>query len=499
MDLLLTTFLLLCFTAWLWLLRVLKPNLGPWKSTKFPPGPNPLPIIGNILELGEKPHQSLAKLSKIYGPLMGLKLGTVTTVVVSSPEIARIVLQKYDQVFCSRQHVDASRALDHHKHSVVWLPVDNAWRKLRKLCKENMFSVQRLDRSQGLRREKLRSLRDYVKECAVNGEAVNIGRAAFTTSLNLMSATLFSMEFATLGSADSSEEFRDIVLGIMTLIGKPNLADYLPLLRLVDPHGILRENTLYFKRCFAIFDEIIRQRQQSSDSSTPKNDMLEALLQINQKNESELSFYDIKHLLLDLFVAGTDTTSSTVEWAMAELLRNPEKMWKTRDELRNVVGQKEEIQESDISQLPYLRAVVKETFRLHPAAPLLVPHKAEEEVEISGYIVPKNAQVLVNVWAMGRDSSVWPNPDVFMPERFLETETDVHGRHFELLPFGGGRRICVGLPLAYRMVHLMLATLVSSFDWKLEEGLKPEAVDMDERFGLTLQKAVPLVAVPTEL
>ncbi|KAL0397813.1 UNVERIFIED_CONTAM: cytochrome [Sesamum calycinum] len=499
MDLLLTLFLLLSFAAWLWLLRVLKPNPGPRKSANLPPGPNPLPVIGNILELGEKPHQSLAKLSKIYGPLMRLKLGSMTTVVVSSPEMAKIVLQKYDQLFSSRTQVDAARVLDHHKHSVAWVPVDNLWRKIRKLCKENMFSVHRLDGSQGLRREKLRNLRDYVKDCCGNGEAVNIGRAAFTTSLNLMSATLFSKEFATLGSADSSQEFRDIVCGIMSLICKPNLADYFPLLRLVDPHGIFRENTVYFKKCFAIFDEIIRQRQQTTDSSTPKNDMLEALLQINQKNESEFSLNDIKHLLLDLFVAGTDTTSSTVEWAMTELLRNPEKMWKARNELRNVAGQKEEIQESDISRLPYLRAVVKETFRLHPAAPLLVPHKAEEDVEINSYIVPKNAQVLVNVWAMGRDSSVWAKPDVFMPERFLETETDVHGQHFELLPFGGGRRICVGLPLAYRMVHLMLATLISSFDWKLEEGLKPEEVDMDERFGLTLQKAIPLMAVPTQL
>ncbi|KAL0425895.1 UNVERIFIED_CONTAM: cytochrome [Sesamum radiatum] len=328
-----------------------------------------------------------------------------------------------------------------------------------------MFSVHRLDGSQGLRREKLRNLRDYVKDCCGNGEAVNIGRAAFTTSLNLMSATLFSKEFARLGSADSSQEFRDVVCGIMSLICKPNLADYFPLLRLVDPHGIFRENTVYFKKCFAIFDEIIRQRQQTSDSYTPKNDMLEALLQINQKNESEFSLNDIKHLLLDLFVAGTDTTSSTVEWAMTELLRNPEKMSKARNELRNVAGQKEKIQESDISRLPYLRAVVKETFRLHPAAPLL---------------------------AYGRSLMY------SCPERFLETETDVHGQHFELLPFGG-RRICVGLPLAYRMVHLMLATLISSFDWKLEEGLKAEEVDMDERFGLTLQKAIPLMAVPTQL
>ncbi|KAL0428977.1 UNVERIFIED_CONTAM: cytochrome [Sesamum radiatum] len=297
MDLLLTLFLLLSFAAWLWLLRVLKPIQAP-ESVNLPPGPNPFPLSRQHLELGEKPHQSLAKLSKIYGPLMRLKLGSMTTVVVSSPEIAKIVLQKYDQLFSSRTHVDAIRP--------------------------------------GPEEGEVGNLRDYVKDCCVNGEAVNIGRAAFTTSLNLMSATLFSKEFATLGSADSSQEFRDIVCGIMSLVCKPNLADYFPLLQLVDPHGIFRENTVYFKKCFAIFDEIIRQRQQTSDSSTPKNDMLEALLQINQKNESEFSFYDIKHLLLDLFVAGTDTTSSTVEWAMTELLRSPDKMSKARNELRDV-------------------------------------------------------------------------------------------------------------------------------------------------------------------
>ncbi|KAL0464443.1 UNVERIFIED_CONTAM: cytochrome [Sesamum latifolium] len=481
-------------SASLWILRrAVKPNPG---RRKLPPGPNPLPIIGNILELGQKPHQSLAKLSKVYGPLMRLKLGTMTTVVVSSPEIARIVLQKSDQVLSSRTHPDAIRALDHHKLSVAWMPVDNQWRKLRKVCKEKMFSVQRLDANQGLRREKLRQLKDYVNGCCADGQAVDVGRAAFTTSLNLLSATLFSVDFAAFGS-DSSQELRDVVWGIMAVVGRPNFSDYFPILQLVDLQGIFRESTFYFKKCFAIFDEIIRQRLQVQGSdSMSKNDMLEALLDINQKNESELSFDDIKHLLLDLFVAGTDTTSGTVEWAMAELMRNPEKLSKARTELRNVVGQNEEVQESDISRLPYLQAVVKETFRLHPTVPLLLPRKAVEDVEINGFIVPQNTQVLVNVWAIGRDSSVWPNPDVFMPERFMERETDFHGQHFELLPFGGGRRICMGLPLANRMVHLVLATLISNFDWKLEEGLKLEEVDMKEKFGLTLQKAIPLKALP---
>jgi cytochrome P450 len=185
-----------------------------------------------------------------------------------------------------------------------------------------------------------------------------------------------------------------------------------------------------------------------------------------------------------------------VEWAMAELLHSPKKMVKAQDELEEVLGKNGHVQESDISKFHYLQAIVKETFRLHPAAPFLVPHKAETDVEMCGFIVPKNAQILINVWAMGRDSSIWPNPNLFMPERFLEQDIDFKGRDFELIPFGAGRRICPGLPLANRMVHLMLASLVHYFAWKLPNEMKPEDMDMGETFGLTLHKAEPIRAIP---
>ncbi|KZV38300.1 geraniol 8-hydroxylase-like [Dorcoceras hygrometricum] len=434
---------------------------------------------------------------------MHLKLGSLTAVVVSSPGIAKILLQKHDQVFSSRSYPGAVHALDHHKHSMVWLPVNNQWRKLRKICKERMFSVPSLDSSQDSRKQRLQKLCEYVYSCCIDGKAVDIGRAAFTTSLNLMSASLFSEEFVSFDSG-SSEEFKEVVWGIMESIGRPNLADYFPVFRVFDPQGILRKSTVYFGRCFDIFEEIIRKRLETrgrilSVDGTRKCDMLEALLDINQNNESELSILDIKHLLLDLFVAGADTTSSTVEWAMTELLRHPSKMLKVKNELREVIGKDEQVRESDISRLPYLRAVVKETFRLHPAAPLLVPHKAEEDSEIEGYIIPRNARILINAWAIGRDSSTWPDPELFTPERFLENETDFKGQHFELIPFGAGRRICPGMPLANRMVHMMVASLVHNFDWELEGGLKPEQVDLDESFGLTLQKTTPLKAVPIRL
>lgn len=200
-----------------------------------------------------------------------------------------------------------------------------------------------------------------------------------------------------------------------------------------------------------------------------------------------------------MFVAGTDTTSATVEWAMAELIRKPTLLKKAQAELDEVVGREKRMEESDIAKLPYLQAVVKEVLRLHPAAPLIIPRRADNSVEIGGYVVPENTQVFVNIWGIGRDPNVWKEPLKFKPERFLDCNTDYRGQDFELIPFGAGRRICLGLPLAHRMVHFVLGSLLHAFNWCIPMVNKDEdfGVDMSEMFGITLQKAVPLIAVPT--
>jgi cytochrome P450 len=135
---------------------------------------------------------------------------------------------------------------------------------------------------------------------------------------------------------------------------------------------------------------------------------------------------------------------------------------------------------------------VKETLRLHPPGPLLLPHKCDENVNLLGFNVPKNAQVFVNVWAMGRDPTIWKNPTIFMPERFLECDINYKGNNFELIPFGAGKRICPGLPLAHRTVHLIVASLLRNFEWTLAGGLEPEDMNMDEQFGITLKRIKPL-------
>lgn len=177
---------------------------------------------------------------------------------------------------------------------------------------------------------------------------------------------------------------------------------------------------------------------------------------------------------------------------MAELLRNPEKLIKAKKELSQTIDRDEIIEESHISKLIFLQAIVKETFRLHPPIPLLLPHKCDEIVNILGFNVPKNAQVLVNVWAMGRDSTIWKNSNIFLPERFIESDISYKGNNFELIPFGAGKRICPGLPLAHRTVHLMVASLVHNFEWNLADMVMPEEMNMDEKFGLTLKRVQSL-------
>ncbi|KAI3966500.1 hypothetical protein MKW92_001604 [Papaver armeniacum] len=467
----------------------------------LPPGPYPLPIIGNLLNLGKKPHESLTQLGKVYGPLMSLKLGSLTTVVISSPTIAKEVLQKHDQSFSSRTVIDAITIFDTHKYSMIWLPASPQWRALRKLANSHLFTTQKLDSNQNLRQQKLDELVSYVGRNASSGSAVDIGQAAFTTILNLMSNSFLSVDLADYNS-DSGSTFKNTIRAIMWEAGKPNVSDYFPVLRFLDLQGIRRRMGKYIRILDEIFNKIIDQKLLLLQSGDGKNnsksgDLLDVILDPSHENGVQLQRHEISALLKDFFTAGTDTSSSTVEWAMAELLHNPSKMTQAQQEISTIIGKDRLIKETDIIRLPHLQAIVKETLRLHPPAPFLVPHKAVVDVKMHNFVVPKDAQILVNVWAMGRDPTIWTDPNSFNPERFVDSKVDYRGQDFKLIPLGSGRRSCPGLPLAHRMVHLVVGLLIQSFDWKLENGMRPEDLNMEEELGFTLAKATGLRAIPT--
>lgn len=338
---------------------------------------------------------------------------------------------------------------------------------------------------------------EYAQKCSEEGVAMNIGRAGFRTSMNVLSNTIFSEDLED-PREDTGKEFKELVWNIMVEAGKPNLVDFFPRVAKMDPQGIRRRMTDYFGSVLELFGGLIDRRLEVRRfrKSPEENDVIDILLNISEKTGDEIDRLHIERLCLDLFAAGTETTSSTLEWAMAELLRNPETLKNAKVELEQIVGKGKPISEYDIPHLPYLSAIVKETLRMHPAVPFLIPRKVDSEEQVCGYTIPKGTQVLVNAWAIGRDQSIWPKPDSFMPERFMDSKIDVRGCDFELIPFGAGRRICPGLPLAIRIIPMMLGSLINLFDWKLQGGIEPKDLDMKEKFGITLQKAQPLLAIP---
>ncbi|XP_049346229.1 geraniol 8-hydroxylase-like isoform X2 [Solanum verrucosum] len=431
--------------------------------------------------------------------MMGLRMGQITTVVISSSAVAKQVLQKQDLSFSSRTIPDAIRTNNHHHLSVVFLPVCSLWRSMRKILNSNLFCGNKLDATQHLRSQKMQDFITYCGKCSQTGESVNIGQAAFETMLNLLSNTFFSKDVVD-PYGNSGKEFKDVVWDVMEESGKPNFADYFPLLKRIDPQGIRRRIGKHSDKLLqligGLIDERLEQRRQSPNGC--RTDFLEVMLNTSEEDPQAFDRNHIEHLCLDLFIAGTDTTSSTLEWAMVEVMRKPYIMRKAKAELAEVIGQGKAIVEASVAHLPYLQCIAKETLRLHPPVPILLS-KVDQDVEACGYFVPKDSQVLVHVLSIGRDPANWDDPLTFKPERFWDSKIDVRGQDFEIIPFGGGRRICPGIPLAMRTLSIMLGSLLNSFDWKAEGDIAPEDLDVEEKFGVSLARLRPLLAVPIPL
>lgn len=199
----------------------------------------------------------------------------------------------------------------------------------------------------------------------------------------------------------------------------------------------------------------------------------------------------------DLIAGGTESSAVTVEWAISELLKKPKLFTKATEELDRVVGRGRWVTEEDMQSLPYVEAITKETMRLHPVAPMLVPRLSRDDTSIDGYDIPSGTQVLVNVWSIGRDPELWEAPEEFTPERFLDSRLDVKGQDYELLPFGSGRRMCPGYNLGLKVIQLSLANLLHGFVWSLPDDME---LSMEEIFGLSTPRKFPLeIVVETKL
>ncbi|KAI9154545.1 hypothetical protein LWI28_027882 [Acer negundo] len=470
-----------------------------------PPGPPGWPIIGNILDLGTIPHQEFYKLRSKYGPVLWLKLGSVNTMVIQSAKAATEFFKNHDHIFCDRKSPIVLTAHNYYQGSLALGRYGVYWRIIRRLCSMELLVNKRINETAYIRVKCIDNMIENIEEDSSAAQArgelgeVDLSQYLFFMAFNLVGKLTLSRDLLDSHSKEG-QEFFEAMKKVVEWAGKPNLADFFPFLKRLDPQGIKRNMVRDMGCSLKIVSGFVNERieEQCSREKTNK-DFLDGLLEYEgdgKEGPDRISDQNVKIIILEMFFAGSETNSSTIEWAIAELLRNPEFMRKTKEELDQVVGQKRKVEEKDIDKLPYLKAVVKETLRLHPPVPLLLPRNSMQETNFMGYLIPKNTQVFVNAWAIGRDPECWEDPMSFKPERFLGSNIEIKGQNFGFIPFGSGRRICVGISLAERALHLGVASLLHYFDWELGKDVTPESMDMNERMGLTVRKLVPLKVIP---
>ncbi|KAK9005833.1 hypothetical protein V6N11_043253 [Hibiscus sabdariffa] len=458
-----------------------------------------LPIIGHLHLLAPIPHQALHKLSTKHGSLMHIRLGSVPCVVASSPEMAKEFLKTHDSSFSNRPITAAVDYLTYGSADFSFAPYGPYWKFMKKICMSELLSGRMLDQFLPVRVEEVRRFLQLMEKKASTGEKVDVGGELVRLTNNIVSR--MAMNQTCSDNEDEAEEVRKLVEATAELTGQFNLQDFIWFCKNLDLQGMKKRLKHVHDKFDSMMDKIIKEHEEArkrKDHDTVK-DLLHILLDTSEDENSEMKLTreNIKAFILDIFTAGTDTSAITIEWALSELINHPNIMEKARQEMDIVVGKNRIVEESDISNLPYLQAVVKETLRLHPTGPMIV-RESSQDCTIGGYEIPAKTRLFVNVWAIGRDPNHWDNPLEFRPERFVEgsgkNQIDVRGQHFHLLPFGSGRRSCPGTTMALQVVQTSLAAMIQCFEWKVDG--RDGSVDMEEGPGLTLPRAHPLKCVP---
>ncbi|CAN1309576.1 Cytochrome P450 71B36 [Linum perenne] len=481
---------------------------GPKSPDHLPPNPPKLPILGNLHQLGSLPHQSLWRLSEKHGHVMQFHFGRIRAVIISSPEAAKEVMKVNDLATCSRPALDGTRRLTYDYLDVAFSPYADNWRFMRKMIILELFSLKRVRSFRFVREEELTQFLEnkFNINFILFHQQVNLTEKLYDLTANITFRMSFGFNYR--GTEFDKDRFHEVVHQAEAVMGSISAQQTLPrgIGWIVDKWtGHHKRIERVFGELDGFFSHVIEEhvKRGSWEKADEDKDVIDVLLGVEMEEsrlgrESRFTKDNIKAVLLNLFLGGIDTSALTVNWAMARLIANPNLMKKAQQEVRNIIGDKRRVTEDDIENLQYMKLIVKETLRLHPPAPLLLPRESMSAVKICGYDVPAKTLIYVNAWGIGRDPRHWKDADKFVPERFEERSLDYKGQSFEYLPFGSGRRICPGINVGIVTVEIALANLLYWFDWELPDEMKGGDLSMDEQSGvsLTVSKKDPLLVVP---
>lgn len=467
------------------------------------PSPPKLPILGNLHQLGMFPHRSFRALSEKYGDLMLIHLGPTPFLVVSSVKGARDVMKTHDVVFANRPNTQTIEKLLYDCKDVGAAQYGEYWRQMKSICVLQLLSNKRVRSFRSVREEETALLMENITKSSsplMGNSSVNLTELFVTFTKDVICRVAFGRKYR---GTEGGTDFQKLLGEFLELIGGFRIGDFIPWLSWVNRiDGWDKRIQRVTKEFDQFLEDVLRQHQDNVATKAEDDevkDFVDVLLQVQKEKPAgfPIGRDSIKALMLDMFSGGMDTTFTVLEWAMAEVLRHPKVMQELQKEVRQIIGEKSHVNEDDLDQMKYLKAVLKETLRLHPPIPYL-GRLSTSDVKINGYDIPAGTSVLTNIWAIQRDPSYWEEPDRFNPERFLRPNSvDFKGQDFELTPFGAGRRMCPGISFALVMEELVLANVMLKFDWALPGGMKDEDLDMSECTGITTHKKTPLLAVAT--
>ncbi|XP_047941657.1 premnaspirodiene oxygenase-like [Salvia hispanica] len=436
----------------------------------------------------------LTDMAKQYGPIVTLKLCDNSAVVVSSPDLARQMLKDLDPTFADKPSVVAAEIMFYRSSGIVFCPYGDYWRQMRKLCVIELLSPKMVRLFQAIRNDQIGRLIKSLRESS--GSVVNF------TEMILYNSNSIICRAACGGVVKDNETLMRLMLESTKVFTKFEIADMFPSSKLASALSWTKPRLYEMRdKLDVIMDEIIERHRRNrvengsgNNSEFGSEDLVDVFLRVQE--EGNLNFPitndSIKATLYDIFIGGTETSSTTIDWAMVELLRHPEAMAKAQAEVRRVLNENNDGSHT----FKYLKYVIKETLRLHPPAPVL-PRACTDEQVINGYTIPEGQKVLFNIWAMHRDPEYWEDPEKFEPERFENISVDFLGGDHQFLPFGGGKRMCPGITFGTTTVESVLAQMLYNFDWKLPAGVRAQDLNMIESNGITAARKDNLFVVAT--